>query len=132
MPHVWGTHSRRRAAPRRDLLPLGGQRSGDSRKGGGTHLAHLQLRVWSTSLFFLIHGIIERSLPPTCSIGWSAMSRRRDSSVGAPARFSRMKSRAYSPLWMRVSASRIAHFTSSVMIFGPVTYSPYSALFEIE
>ena len=27
-----------------------------------------QLRAWSTSLFFLIHGIIERSFSPTCSI----------------------------------------------------------------
>ena len=29
-------HERRRAVPRRELLPLGGQRSGDSRKRGGT------------------------------------------------------------------------------------------------
>jgi PPM family protein phosphatase len=29
-------HERRRTAPRRELLPLGGQRSGDSRKRGGT------------------------------------------------------------------------------------------------
>src|SRR3989442_563652 len=58
--------------------------------------------------------------------------RRRESSVGAPARFSRMKSFAYSPDWMRASAERIAFLVSSVMIFGPVAYSPYSALFEIE
>src|SRR6266705_430276 len=90
-----------------------------------------QFRDWSTSLFFLIHGIIERSLAPTCSIECSAVSRRRDNSVGAPARFSRMKSFAYSPLWMRARASRIACLVAVVTIFGPVTYSPYSALFEI-
>jgi hypothetical protein len=45
------------------------------------------LRVWSTSLFFLIQGIIERSFSPTTSIECSAVSRRRERSVGAPARF---------------------------------------------
>ena len=54
-------------------------------------------------------------------------------SVGAPARFSRMKLLAYSPVWMSLQhlASSPA-CVSSVTIFGPVTYSPYSALFEIE
>jgi hypothetical protein len=65
-------------------------------------------------------------------MGCSAVRRRRDSSVGAPARFSRMKLLAYSPVWMSLSTLRIASFVSSVTIFGPVTYSPYSALFEIE
>ena len=45
----------------------------------------------STSLLALIQGIIARSFSPTTSIGCSAVRRRRDSSVGAPARFSRMK-----------------------------------------
>src|ERR1700730_3618049 len=57
-----------------------------------------QFRVWSTSLFFFIHGIISRSLAPTCSIGCSVVMRLFDNSVGAPARFSMMKSFAYSPL----------------------------------
>jgi hypothetical protein len=38
-------------------------------------------------LFFAIHGIIARSFAPTCSIWCSAVIRRRDCSVGAPARF---------------------------------------------
>ncbi len=33
-------HERRRAAPRRELLPLGGQRSGDSRKRGDAQYLH--------------------------------------------------------------------------------------------
>ena len=43
-----------------------------------------------------------------------------------------MKSFAYSPVWMRVSISFIASLVAGVTIFGPLTYSPYSALFEIE
>ena len=62
----------------------------------------------STRRFFLIHGIISRSFAPTFSIGCSAVMRRRDSSVGAPARFSRTKSFAYSPVWMRCRISFIA------------------------
>src|SRR6188508_1306945 len=91
-----------------------------------------QLRLVSTSLFFLIHGIMARSFSPTTSMSCSASSRRLAFSVGAPARFSRMKSRAYSPDWMRARHSFIAFFDSSPMTLGPVTYSPYSALFEIE
>ncbi len=34
-----GTHSRRRAVPRRELHPLGGQRSGERRKRGGTPMS---------------------------------------------------------------------------------------------
>ena len=55
----------------------------------------------STRRFFLIQGIISRSRAPTFSIGSSAVMRRRDSSVGAPARFSSTNSLAYSPDWMR-------------------------------
>ena len=54
------------------------------------------------------------------------------SSPGAPARFSSTNSFAYSPFWMRCSASFMRWRTPASMIFGPVTYSPYSALFEIE
>ena len=43
-------------------------------------------------------GIIARNCSPTTSIECSAVSRRRESSVGAPARFSRMKLFAYSPV----------------------------------
>ena len=79
-----------------------------------------------------IHGIISRSRAPTFSIGSSAVMRRCESSPGAPARFSSPKSLAYSPVWMRCSASFMRFLTPSSMIFGPVTYSPYSALLEIE
>ncbi|MND07932.1 hypothetical protein D3C83_302420 [compost metagenome] len=52
--------------------------------------------------------------------------------MGAPARFSRMKSRAYSPDWMRARHSFIAFFASGPITLGPVSYSPNSALLEIE
>src|ERR1700712_1651349 len=87
---------------------------------------------WSTKRFFLIHGIIARNCSPTTSIGCSAVIRRRDIKVGAPARFSTMKLFAYSPVWMSFRTCFIAFLVSSVMMRGPVTYSPYSALFEIE
>src|SRR6478672_1762265 len=41
---------RRRAAPRRELLPLGGQRSGGSRKRGGPMSALLAVDQLTTSL----------------------------------------------------------------------------------
>src|SRR6267142_329959 len=91
-----------------------------------------QFLLVSTSLFFLIQGIMALSFSPTISIGCSAVIRRRESKVGAPARLSRMNSFAYSPDWMRARAARIAFLVSAVMTFGPVTYSPNSALFEIE
>src|SRR6478609_2919112 len=91
-----------------------------------------QLRVWSTSLFFLIQGIMARSCSPTTSIECSEVRRRRDCRVGAPARFSMMKLLAYSPVWMSFRHCFMAFLVSSVTIFGPVTYSPYSALLEIE
>ena len=91
-----------------------------------------QLRDLSTSLLALIQGIIARSFSPTTSIWCSSVRRRRLISVGAPALFSRMKLFAYSPVWMSFKACFIASLVSALTIFGPVTYSPYSALFEIE
>ena len=41
-----------------------------------------QLRVWSTSLFLAIQGIMARSLPPTTSMLWSAVLRRRAVMLG--------------------------------------------------
>ena len=41
-----------------------------------------QLRVWSTSLFLLIQGIMARSWPPTFSMAWSAFMRRRAVMLG--------------------------------------------------
>src|SRR6476661_7707678 len=83
-----------------------------------------QLRDLSTSLFALIQGIIARSFSPTTSIWCSEVRRRRDCRVGAPARFSRMKFFAYSPVWISLSTCFIAFFVSSFTTFGPVTYSP--------
>jgi hypothetical protein len=94
--------------------------------------AAAQFLLRSTSRLALIHGIIARSFSPTFSISCSPISRRRASSVGAPARFSRMKLLAYSPVWM--SLERLLHRRLARLVDhrGPVTYSPYSALFEIE
>src|SRR5690606_4651921 len=86
----------------------------------------------STSMLAAIQGIMARSLPPTCSICDSALMRRREVSVGAPAAFSRMNFLAYSPVWMATRASRMAWRVCSVTILGPVSYSPDSALFEME
>jgi hypothetical protein len=49
-------------------------------------LASNQFLVWSTSLFFLIQGIIARNCSPTCSIGCcgQATARRHRRIVGAP------------------------------------------------
>ena len=58
----------------------------------------------------MIHGIISRSRAPTFSIGSSAVMRLRESSVGAPARFSSTNSLAYSPDWMRYSVSDTAEY----------------------
>ena len=77
-------------------------------------------------------GIIARSFSPTTSIWCSAFRRRRLMSVGAPAAFSSTKLLAYSPVWMSRSTFFIVALVSSVTMRGPVTYSPYSALFEIE
>jgi hypothetical protein len=46
--------------------------------------------------------------------------------------FSSIQSRANRPLWISARTRRISARVSSVMIRGPVTYSPYSAVFEIE
>ena len=77
-------------------------------------------------------GIIARSLAPTSSIWCSEVRRRREIRVGAPALFSRMKLFAYSPVWISFRHCFIASLVCAVTTRGPVTYSPYSALFEIE
>src|SRR5690554_5768983 len=101
-------------------------------KGVRHHRWDDQFLDLSTSLLAAIQGIMARSLEPTCSIWDSALMRRRDVSVGAPAAFSRMNFLAYSPVWMATRASRMAWRVCSVTILGPVSYSPNSALFEIE
>src|SRR6185437_7704684 len=91
-----------------------------------------QFFVWSTSLFFVIHGIIARSFAPTSSMGWAALRARVALKDGWPALFSSTQSRAKRPDWMSSSTRFIAFLVSSVMMRGPVTYSPYSAVLEIE
>jgi hypothetical protein len=74
------------APARRQLDDVVGQLAvdgGDDARALG-HRRSRQLRDWSTSRFFLIHGIIARSCSPTTSIGcsdiigaWRAASARR-------------------------------------------------------
>src|SRR5215813_6980053 len=116
--------ARRKGQPSRAMIGCG--------QGGVTRYRAPQFREVSTRRFFLIQGIISRSRAPTFSIGSSAVMRLRESSVGAPARFSSTNYLAYSPDWMRYRISFMRLLLPSSMILGPETYSPYSALFEIE
>jgi len=78
-----------------------------------------------------IHGIISRRRAPTFSIG-SSRSCAAGEEPGAPARFSSTKSFAYSPFLDAVQ--RLLHALAHALVddLRPVTYSPYSALLEIE
>src|ERR1700722_5937121 len=91
-----------------------------------------QFFVLSTSAPFLIHGIMSRSLAPTSSIGWVASLARVALNEVWLTLFSSIQSRANLPPWMSASTLRISFLVSSVMMRGPVTYSPYSAVLEIE
>ena len=62
----------------------------------------------------------------------SALRRRVALKLGWPTVFSAMKSRTKRPDWMSSSTRFISALVSGVMMRGPVTYSPYSAVFEIE
>src|SRR3984885_6077496 len=91
-----------------------------------------QFLVLSTRAPFLIHGIMSRSLAPTSSIGWVASLARVALNEVWLTLFSSIQSRANLPPWMSASTLRISFLVSSVMMRGPVTYSPYSAVLEIE
>src|SRR5215470_5610322 len=80
----------------------------------------------STNAPFLIHGIMSRSFSPTCSIGWEASLARVALNEVWLTLFSSIQSRANLPDWMSASTLRISFLVSSV------TYSPYSAVLEIE
>src|ERR1700740_2687186 len=86
----------------------------------------------STSAPFLIHGIMSRSLAPTSSMGWAESLARVALNEVWLTLFSSIQSRANLPDWMSLSTRFISFLVSSVTMRGPVTYSPYSAVLEIE
>src|ERR1700731_3231523 len=91
-----------------------------------------QFLVLSTSAPFLIQGIMSRSLAPTSSIGCAASLARVALNEVWLTLFSSIQSRANLPDWMSESTRFISFLVSSVTMRGPVTYSPYSAVLEIE
>src|ERR1700677_4956995 len=91
-----------------------------------------QFLVLSTSAFLLIHGIIARSLAPTSSMGCSDRRRRVALKLDWLTLFSSIQSRAKRPDWMSASTRFISAFVSALMMRGPETYSPYSAVLLIE
>src|SRR6187455_1674550 len=97
-----------------------------------------QKRLWdqflllSTSALALIHGIISRSFSPTCSIGCSASLARVALNEVWLTLFSSIQSRVNLPDWMSASTRFISALVSGVTMRGPVTYSPYSAVFDTE
>src|SRR5882672_5279180 len=91
-----------------------------------------QFLVLSTSAPFLIHGIMSRSFSPTSSIGWAASLARVALNEVWLTLFSSIQSRANLPDWMSSSTRFISALVSEVTMRGPVTYSPYSAVLEIE
>src|SRR6187200_1627672 len=97
-----------------------------------------QKRLWdqflllSTSALALIQGIMARSFSPTCSIGCSASLARVALNEVWLTLFSSIQLRVNLPDWMSASTFFISFLVSSVMMRGPVTYSPYSAVLEIE
>src|SRR3954462_11936370 len=91
-----------------------------------------QLRALSTSAPFLIHGIMSRSFAPTSSIGcWASLARVALNEVWLTL-FSSIQSRANLPGWVLWWTGLISALVSAVTMRGPVTYSPYSAVLEIE
>src|SRR6266446_6738029 len=94
--------------------------------------AQPQFLVLSTRAPFLIHGIMSRSLTPTSSIGWAASLARVALNEVWLTLFSSIQSRANFPDWMSSSTRFISALVSEVTMRGPVTYSPYSAVLEIE
>src|SRR3954465_12285380 len=91
-----------------------------------------QFLLLSTNAPFLIHGIMSRSFSPTSSIGWAASLARVALNEVWLTLFSSIQSRANLPDWMSESTRFISALVSDVTMRGPVTYSPYSAVLEIE
>src|SRR6188508_3377709 len=97
-----------------------------------TQIDQPQFLVLSTRAPFLIHGIMSRSLAPTSSIGCSASLARVALNEVWLTLFSSIQSRANLPPWMSARTRFISALVSAVTMRGPVTYSPYSAVLEIE
>src|ERR1700722_4171330 len=91
-----------------------------------------QFLLRSTSARSLIHGIISRSLAPTCSIGCSASLARVALNEVWLTLFSSIQSRVKRPDWMSAKTFFISARVWAVMTRGPETYSPYSAVFDTE
>src|SRR5215204_231442 len=106
-------------------------RSGEPELREG-RVAAPQFRLLSTRAFCLIQGIIPRRRSPTSSIGCDAILARVALNEVWLTLFSSIQSRVNLPDWMSVSTRFISDFVSAVMMRGPVTYSPYSAVLEIE
>src|ERR1700689_1745320 len=91
-----------------------------------------QFFALSTSLFLPIQGIMARNFSPTSSIGWALARARIALNEVWLTRFSSIQSRVNLPDWISPSTRFISAFVSGVMRRGPETYSPYSAVLEIE
>ena len=91
-----------------------------------------QFFALSTSLFLPIHGIMPRSFAPTSSIWWLSFMRRMPLKREPPALYSCIQSDVNLPVWMSCRTRFISALVSAVMMRGPETYSPHSAVFEIE
>src|ERR1700691_2855818 len=91
-----------------------------------------QFLLRSTSARSLIHGIISRSLAPTCSIGCSASLARVALNEVWLTLFSSIQSRVKRPDWMSAKTFFISARVWAVMTRGPEAYSPYSAVFDTE
>src|ERR1700730_1204785 len=91
-----------------------------------------QFFALSTSAFALIHGIMARSFSPTCSIGCCASLARVALNEVWLTLFSSIQLRVKRPDWISARIFFISARVSAVITRGPGTYSPYSAVFEIE
>src|SRR5436190_16768686 len=91
-----------------------------------------QFLLRSTSARCLIQGIISRSLAPTCSIGCSASLARVALNEVWLTLFSSIQSLTKRPDWISARMFFISALVSGVTTRGPETYSPYSAVLEIE
>src|ERR1035441_9454289 len=98
------------------------------RDGCNTHCAG-QFFVLSTNARCLIHGIISRSLAPTCSAGCSASFARVALNEVWLTLFSSIQSRVKRPDWISARMRFISARGSCVITRGPEAYSPYFAGF---
>ena len=79
-----------------------------------------------------IHGIMARSLAPTSSIWWALFFARVALNEVWLTLFSSIQLRVKVPDWMSWRMRFISALVSGVMTRGPETYSPYSAVLEME